>query len=99
MELSLKGELGAGIELGPEGITDFYVKENATLGMAASVEADIGEDGNEALGLINEIAKGTGVEIPEPKIAAGVSISANSRMGTNSGYSGGTSGTLSGLRN
>ena len=99
VELSLKGELGAGIELGPEGIADFYVKENATLDMAASVEADIGEDGSEALGLINEIAKGTGVEIPEPKIAAGVSISADNRMGTNSGYSGGASGTLSGLRN
>ena len=99
VELSLKGELGAGIELGPGGITDFYVKENTTLDMAGSVSADIGEDGNEALGLINEIAKGTGVEIPEPKIAAGVSISANNRMGTNSGYSGGTSGKLSGLAN
>lgn len=99
VELSLKGELGTGIELGPEGIADFYVKENATLDMAGSVEADIGEDGSEALGYINEIAKGTGVEIPEPKISAGVSISAENRMGTNSGYSGGTSGTLSGMRN
>ena len=99
VELSLKGKLGAGIELGPEGIADFYVKENATLDMAGSVEADIGEDGSEALGYINEIAKGTGVEIPAPKVAAGVSISADSRIGTNSGYSGRTSGTLSGLRN
>lgn len=98
IDLSMKGELGVGIELGPGGITDIYVKESTTLDMSASVEADIGKEGNEALGYINEIAKGADVEIPEPKLSAGASISADNRVGVNSGYSGHTAAELSGLK-
>ncbi len=98
IDLSMKGELGVGLELGPEGITDIYVKESTTLDMAASVEADIGKEGNEALGYINEIAKGADIDIPEPKLSAGASISADNRVGVNSGYSAHSAGELSGLK-
>jgi len=98
VDVSLKGKLGVGLELGPEGITDMYVKESTTLDVAASVEADIGKEGKEALGYINEIAKGANVEIPEPKLSAGASISADNRVGVNSGYSAHTSGELSGIK-
>lgn len=98
VDVSLKGKLGVGLELGPEGITDIYVKENTTLDVASSVEADIGKEGKEALGYINEIAKGANVEIPEPKLSTGASISADNRISVNSGYSAHTSGELSGIK-
>lgn len=98
VDVSLKGKMGVGLELGPEGITDIYVKENTTLDVASSVEADIGKEGKEALGYINEIAKGVDVKIPEPKLSAGASLSADNRLGVNSGYSGKTSSEFSGLR-
>ena len=98
VDVSLKGKLGVGLELGPEGISDIYVKESTTLDMAASVEADIGKEGKEALGYINEIAKGANVEIPAPKLSAGASISADNRVSVNSGYSAHTSGELSGVK-
>lgn len=85
IEMSMKGQLGVGIELGAEGITDFYVKESATLDMAASVEADIGKEGKEALTYINEMGKAADFKIPEPKISAGASMSADNRSGVNSG--------------
>jgi hypothetical protein len=75
-----------------------YVKENTTLDVASSVEADIGKEGKEALDYINEIAKGVDVKIPEPKLSAGASISADNRIGINSGYSAHTSGELSGIK-
>lgn len=98
VDVSLKGKLGVGLELGQEGITDMYVKESTTLDMASSVEADIGKEGKEALGYINEIAKGANVKIPEPKLSAGASISADNRVGVSSGYSAHTSGELSGIK-
>ncbi len=97
VDISLKGKLGAGIELGPDGITDFYVKQNASLDMAASIEADFKNSGDEATGFINEIVNGADVQINAPKVTTGASISADNRVGVNSGFSGSIKGKFSSL--
>lgn len=98
VDISLKGKLGVGLELGPEGITDFYVKETTSLDMATTLKADFDQNGDETTGLINEIAKRADIQIEAPKVAAGESISADNRVGVNSGYSGKSSSEFSGLR-
>jgi hypothetical protein len=98
VDISLKGQLGAGLELGPEGITDFYVKESTSLDMATTMKADFDQNGDETSGLINEIVNGADVQIEAPKVAAGASISADNRVGVNSGYSGKSSSEFKGLR-
>ena len=95
VDISLKGSLGAGLELGPEGITDFYVKESTALDMSSSIEADFNTSGEETTGFINEVVNGADVQIQAPKIASGASISADNRIGVNAGYSGKTSSKLS----
>lgn len=97
VDISLKGKLGVGLELGPEGITDFYVKENTSLDVASSMEADFATTGEETTGLINEVVNGADIQLEAPKVAAGASISADNRIGVNSGYSGQTGSELSGL--
>lgn len=97
VDISLKGKLGAGIELGPDGITDFYVKQNASLDMAASIQADFQNSGEEATGFINEIVNGADVQIAPPKVVTGAAISADNRVGVNSGFSGRISGKFSSL--
>ncbi len=98
VDVSLKGELGVGLELGPEGISDFYVKDKASLDMSASIKSDFDTSGDETTGLINEIANGGNLQLEAPKVAAGASISADNRVGVNSGYSGKVSSEFSGLR-
>ena len=98
VDISLKGKLGVGLELGPEGITDFYVKETTSLDMATTMKADFDQSGDETTGLINEIAKGADIQIEAPKVGAGASISADNRVGVNSGYSGKSSSEFKGLR-
>ena len=98
VDVSLKGKLGVGLELGPEGISDFYVKGNTSLDMAATMEAEFDQGGDETKGLINEIAKGADVQLEAPKVGAGASISADNRVGVNSGYSGKTSSEFSSLK-
>jgi len=98
VDISLKGKLGIGLELGPEGITDFYVKETTSLDMATTIKAEFDQSSDETTGLINEIAKGADIQIEAPKVGAGASISADNRVGVNSGYSGKTSSEFSGLR-
>ncbi|MEI6088392.1 MAG: hypothetical protein WCR66_12425 [Bacteroidota bacterium] len=97
VELGVKGEMKAGIELGADGIEDMYVSEKTTIEAGASAEADIGEAGKQALKYINEAAKGVDAKIPSPKLEAGASISADNRMGVNSGYSAKGSSEFSGL--
>jgi tetratricopeptide (TPR) repeat protein len=98
VDISLKGKLGVGLELGPEGITDFYVKETTSLDMATTIKSDFDQTGDETTGLINEIAKGADIQLEAPKVGAGASISADNRVGVNSGYSGKSSSEFSGLR-
>jgi hypothetical protein len=97
VELGVKGEMKAGIELGADGIEDMYVSEKTTIEAGASAQADIGEAGKQALEYINEAAKGVDAKIPSPKLEAGASISADNRMGVNSGYSAKGSSEFSGL--
>jgi tetratricopeptide (TPR) repeat protein len=102
IELGLKGELGVGMEIGPEGIEDWYVKENTEIEMGASVEADIDKNAKDAAKYMNEIAKEMGlknVKIPEPKLSTGASISADNRWSVNSGYSVERSSQFSWLKN
>lgn len=98
IDISLKGELGVGLELGPEGISDFYVKENTKLDVSSSIESDFKTSGDETTGMINEIVNGSDLPLEAPKVAAGASISVDNRVGVNSGYSGKVSSELSGLR-
>jgi len=98
VDISLKGKLGVGLELGAEGITDMYVKESTSLDVASSIEADFKTSGDETKGLINEIASGADIQLQAPKVGAGASISADNRIGVNSGYSGKTSSSISGIR-
>lgn len=97
IDISLKGKLGVGMELGADGILDFYVKDEVKLDVSSAIKADFAKDGEETKGLINEIANGADVELKAPKIATGASISADSRVSINSGYSGNLSGKFSKL--
>lgn len=115
VELGMKGELGAGIEISKEGIEDWYVKEKTEIEMGASVAADVDKNAKDAINYTNEIVKevtkdmglekkdksGKPVEvkIPEPKISTGASISADNRWSVNSGYSVERSSQFSWLKN
>ncbi len=102
VELGMKGELAVGLEVGPEGIEDWYVKEKTNIDMGASAEADLGDDAKQAIEYTNELAKGLGMEknvnIPEPKVSTGASVSAENRWGVNSGYTVERSGEFSWLK-
>jgi Tfp pilus assembly protein PilF/protein-tyrosine-phosphatase len=97
VDISLKGELGVGLELGPEGITDMYVKEGHSLDMSATMEAEFAETGAETEGLINQVLKGADVQLDAPKVTTGATMSADNRWGVNSGYSASSSNELSSL--
>lgn len=103
LELGMKGEAAVGVELGPEGIEDWYVKESTELEVGASAEADIGEHGKEAIEYANEIAKvasgGKSDGIPEPKVSTGASVSADNRWSVNTGYTVERSTSFSWLEN
>jgi hypothetical protein len=97
VDISLKGELGVGLELGPEGITDMYVKESQKLDMSATMEADFAITGAETEGLINQVLKGADVQIEAPKVTTGATLSADNRWGVNSGYSASSSNEFTSL--
>lgn len=103
VELGMKGELAAGFEVSEKGIEDWYVKEKTDVEMGASVEADIAEEGQEAIKYTNEIIKGIRagekINIPEPKISSGASISADNRWSVNTGHTVNRSGEFSWLKN
>jgi hypothetical protein len=71
--------------------------------MGASVEADIAEEGQKAIKYTNEIIKGIGagdkINIPEPKVSSGASISADNRWSVNTGHTVNRSGEFSWLKN
>jgi Tfp pilus assembly protein PilF len=103
VELGMKGELAAGFEVSEKGIEDWYVKEKTDVEMGASVEADIAEEGQKAIKYTNEIINGIGagdkINIPEPKVSSGASISADNRWSVNSGHTVNRSGEFSWLKN
>ncbi|HEY0676951.1 MAG TPA: hypothetical protein VGD17_01650, partial [Chitinophagaceae bacterium] len=96
VEVSLKGELGIGMELSREGIADFYVKDKVSGDIASNIEIDNsiemtpGEISN--TGKVTEPER---LKLPLPK-SPSVSVSADSRWSVNSGFSP-SQGSLSGL--
>jgi tetratricopeptide (TPR) repeat protein len=103
LQLGMKGEMAAGFEVNEKGTVDFIVKEKTGVEMGASVEADIAEEGQKAIKYTNEIIKGIGagdkINIPEPKVSSGASISADNRWSVNTGHTVNRSGEFSWLKN
>lgn len=115
IELGMKGELSAGVELTNEGFEDFNVNLKNELNMGASIEADIQKEGKEALKYTNEIVKEVSknlalerrdkqgklieTKIPTPALSSGANISADNRWSVNSGYNVERSSEFSWLKN
>ena len=96
VEISLKGELGVGIELTKDGIADFYVKDKVTGDIASNIEVDNSiELTPGTISNTGEVTEPEKLKLPIPKTPS-VSVSADNRWSVNSGFSP-AQGSLSGL--
>lgn len=90
LDASLKGTLGVGIEIGKEGVEDFYVKQDKSLSMGMAAETDAEKQKKDAVELPYELDEQVKdnhfINIEQTKLTSGVSVKASDRWGVSSGH-------------